>query len=483
MTDTLKPKSAFSNPVYRPILQLVLAITTVLLISISLLVWTAWRNSNRTQPIHHHLKFLIELQQLQERVEEYQYDKMLKDSYMTGFRENLLKDIKQLIDSRKMLTHSTLDRLRNLYKNILKDKYGNQVDMSHNYRNSIQSAITEEINMHNAILLDMSRNIKFEFYLALSVTLFFTIGLIIFLYSFRNQILLPLHNLNGFISLLAERNYKTMPMDNIEPLLKPLFKNYNYMVNRLSELEEEHVNHRHILEKNIRMATGVLVEQQQTLARSERLAILGEFVAGIAHELRNPLAGIQMALVNFRQDLTSQSQKEQLDLVTSELSRISRLLNNILQQARHSPEKSITFSARELVSNLVTLTRYQMPQNISIQYDIQEDDQLTLPQEGLRQALLNLIVNASQAIDGEKGQIQLTINKNPTFINIVVQDNGPGFPQEMLGSNIQPFKTWKENGTGLGMAMVRRFVSNLNGELNLQNLTPHGALVSLKIPC
>ena len=127
MTDTLKPKSAFSNPVYRPILQLVLAITTVLLISISLLVWTAWRNSNRTQPIHHHLKFLIELQQLQERVEEYQYDKMLKDSYMTGFRENLLKDIKQLIDSRKMLTHSTLDRLRNLYKNILKDKYGNQV--------------------------------------------------------------------------------------------------------------------------------------------------------------------------------------------------------------------------------------------------------------------------------------------------------------------------------------------------------------------
>ncbi|MDX1810891.1 MAG: ATP-binding protein, partial [Gammaproteobacteria bacterium] len=138
---------------------------------------------------------------------------------------------------------------------------------------------------------------------------------------------------------------------------------------------------------------------------------------------------------------------------------------------------------REMITNLVTLAQYQLPSTTKLEFSIDGDEIVTLPQQGLHQALLNLIVNASQAITEDDGHIKLEISHSANEINISVEDNGTGFPDEMLKSRVQPFMTWKDNGTGLGMAIVRRFIQSLNGQLTMENVSPHGARVTLNLPC
>ena len=119
----------------------------------------------------------------------------------------------------------------------------------------------------------------------------------------RKRFLVPLNLLSAFMGALARRDYSTMPTQGITPLLRPLFESYNHLVNRLSELEEEHRNREQSLVAAVRRATSALLEQQRTLASAQRLAEVGEVLASLAHELRNPLAGIQIACRNLRQDL------------------------------------------------------------------------------------------------------------------------------------------------------------------------------------
>ena len=105
-----------------------------------------------------------------------------------------------------------------------------------------------------------------------------------------------------------------------------------------------------------------------------------------------------------------------------------------------------------------------------------------LPEDGLRQALLNLILNAADALEESSGLIRIKARKGNQGLQIDVLDNGAGFSRDMLEHGIRPFRTSRQRGTGLGLAMVQRFVKDVDGAIKLTNWQPHGACVSLLLP-
>jgi len=273
-----------------------------------------------------------------------------------------------------------------------------------------------------------------------------------------------------------------MPVGRVDPILHPLFNNYNQLVMRLEELEQEHRSRADSLEQEVRAATTALLEQQRGLARAERLAATGELAASVAHELRNPLAGIQLALGNLRRDLDDSDMVGRLDLVIDELKRLVRLLNELLTMSRHVPETSCSIQLKILVLQLLTLTRYQLPQEVLLETRIPDELVCRLPEDRLRQALLNLILNASQAFKEGAGTVTISAHVEGTTLRITVEDNGPGFSSDALGSAPRPFFSTHEAGTGLGLALVHRFARDLGGRVELANRKPQGAVVTLILP-
>jgi signal transduction histidine kinase len=229
-------------------------------------------------------------------------------------------------------------------------------------------------------------------------------------------------------------------------------------------------------------AADALLEQHETLARTDRMAAVGEMAGGLAHEIRNPLAGIQMSLENLRKDAADPEIRERIDPPIAELGRLARLLNRYLSPLRHAPEPVTSVNVSELVEDLCTLLRYRLPENVSLGSAIDGDITWMLPKDRIRQSLLNLVLNAMHAIGDEEGKIAISVERNAERLAICVDDDGPGFPEELLEGPLRRFETHSEEGTGLGLAMVRRVAEDLGGDLMLENRDPRGARVRLVLP-
>ena len=343
-------------------------------------------------------------------------------------------------------------------------------------------ALADEARPESALLDALTGDARVELQLATSVLIGFPIVVVLTVWTFRQRIFRPITNLQALLLRLANGEFTPIDVHGVDPILAPLFSNYNQMVQRLQRLEEAHQRNAVTLENEVRTATGALLVQQQSLARAERLAAVGELGASVAHELRNPLAGIQMALANLRRDISDATLVQRLDLVVAEIQRITRLLNDMLAQAQHSPEPAREVNLAEVVKELLALTRFQTPPKVHLVCNVPEPLHCRVPADRLRQALLNLVLNAVHALDDVGGKVTIAAREDGNFVKVTVCDNGPGFDGALLAGGIRPFVTSREDGTGLGLAIAKRFTQDVGGELYIANLTPHGACVTLSLP-
>jgi two-component system NtrC family sensor kinase len=343
-------------------------------------------------------------------------------------------------------------------------------------------ALGDQASSQSELLDALSRDSRIELRLALGALIGFPTLLGLVLWLLRQRIFGPINDLKELLSRIADGKFTPVEVQREDRLVAPVLENYNRMVRRLEELELAHHRHAHTLENEVRAATRALLKQQQSLAQAERLAAVGELAASVAHELRNPLAGIQMTLANLKRDLGNSGFVERLDLVLAEIQRITRLLNDLLGPARHSPEPARDIDLAQVVKELLTLVRYQTPQDIGLEARIPERLYCRVPEDRLRQALLNVVLNSVQAMDGSGGSIVVTGEADQGRVTLVVCDDGPGFSEALLATGVRPFVTARDQGTGLGMAVVNRFAQDLGGELTITNRTPHGACVMLSLP-
>ncbi len=346
--------------------------------------------------------------------------------------------------------------------------------------NITSSIMDGETLNREAMLEDISQSTRDEIILVFATALTLLILVGVFL---RYRILAPLNDLQHLLLRLAQEDYTPIETPRIDPLLMPVFNSYNVMVSHLAELEEDKRHYAESLEAEVRSATGTLLEQQASLSRNERLAAVGELAAGIAHELRNPLAGIQMSCANLYREIEDPDKTQRISLIIDELKRMGRLLNELLDLSKHTPAPVTEFDLTLMTQQLVALLRYQIPATIHLSFESAERLLCQLPESRIRQCLLNLILNAAQAIGPRPGEIRITIHPEENQrVSITVTDNGPGFSEALLASGIRPFATGKPGGTGLGLAMVQRFTRELGGQLSLGTNAPRGGLVRMVIP-
>jgi len=298
----------------------------------------------------------------------------------------------------------------------------------------------------------------------------------------RHNIIGPLDTLGNLMTMMSRQDYTSAPTTNVDPMLLPLFENYNRMVNRLVTLEQAHQHREDSLAASVRQATHMLLKQQHRLAQTERLGAMGELAASVAHELRNPLTASHMALQNLRRDLQDPDLISRVDLILVEIKRINQQLNALLEGARQTPEPLSDVDVVAVLGEVRTLVRYQASEGVSVQVRAPSSAICRLPESQLRQCLLNLLLNSVQALDSESGHISVEVSTFPGLVRLVVEDDGPGFPEDMLHNGVRSFSSWRRGGTGLGMAMVRRFVNDLGGTLKIENRIPKGARVTIELP-
>jgi len=469
---------------YRPAKIRAMAFLGLLLLALAILGGMIWRNLHHFETVLSYVNYSHRVQSvsvgLQQSLIGY-VTETVPDSQAALLTKTLNEMQALITDNRYLLpaTKKSLETVSNLLANVSKlDKLEKNARLIQALEVMSQT-LDEEGLRREKLLEDINFDTQTELYIALVTFTLILLGAMLFLHY---RILHPLNDLRQLLERLTDENYTPITINHLDPLLFPVFNSYNEMVIHLAELEEAKHLYAQSLQREVRLATQALLEQQYSLARAERLAAIGEVAAELAHEIRNPLAGIQMAFSNLRREIDDENQCERMDLISSELKRLARLLSDMLEQSRHSPETATDFDMTTLIKDLLTLTRYQITETIDLNCDTLGTLPVHLPESGIRQALLNLLLNAADALDNRSGLIRIKARSEAQGLRIDVFDNGPGFSQDLLNYGIRPFRTSRQGGTGLGLAMVQRFVKDVGGTIKLSNQHPHGACVTVLLP-
>lgn len=227
------------------------------------------------------------------------------------------------------------------------------------------------------------------------------------------------------------------------------------------------------------------VEEQEERERlRDRLAVLGEMAAQMAHEIRNPLTSIEISATLQKRRLVQKGDATDLvDRVSQEIRRIETTIANCLSYARPLSLERAPAAPAHLVEEAIVLARQRDPRNgIHIGQRVEPglrriQCDLTL----LREALVNILLNAGEAMNGQ-GRIHVEASEEEGFIAVRVRDTGPGIPPEILSRIFYPFFTTKTTGSGIGLAMARKVVEAHGGWLSAESEPGEGATFILKLP-
>jgi len=220
------------------------------------------------------------------------------------------------------------------------------------------------------------------------------------------------------------------------------------------------------------------------MSRAEHFSTLGELATGLAHEIRNPLAGIAGVVEIIARDLPSTSPAcAVVKDVRHEISRINRIITDLLDTARPRSPQVRPADLNTTVEHSVMLARQQaLSKPITI--DFHKNGSLPdIPHDGdqIHQVLLNLLLNAIQSIEGP-GMIKVELEEVGPRVAVRVTDSGRGIPAENLPDIFKPFFTTKGNGTGLGLSLARRIVEEHHGTIEVGSTVGKGTRMSVYLP-
>jgi len=240
--------------------------------------------------------------------------------------------------------------------------------------------------------------------------------------------------------------------------------------------------------RELEKTVETLKTTQNQLIQSEKLSGIGEFVAGVAHELNNPLTSVMGFAELLQQSDLPEQQRRYLDVIFKSAKRCQKIVQSLLSFARrHAPERKVV-CLNEIVESAVEILQYQM-RTSNIEVLTQFDPNLPLAEidpHQMQQVFLNIINNARQAMEGRsvRGRLRVTTESSGDRVRVIFQDNGPGIPEENLKKIFNPFFTTKEvgKGTGLGLSLCYGIVSEHGGTITPQSKEGEGATFVIEIP-
>jgi two-component system CheB/CheR fusion protein len=223
-------------------------------------------------------------------------------------------------------------------------------------------------------------------------------------------------------------------------------------------------------------------EAEEKLARQASLARVGQLAAIVAHEVRNPLAGIKGAVqVLMSRRSAGDAELPVLRDIVGRIDSLSELINDLMLYARPRPPRLGVVELRSIVSDAVSIVKRD-PSGHSIDVAIEGGDvSASVDAELVRATVLNLLLNAAQAMAG-KGRILVTLRQSDKSAVIEVRDSGPGIPAEIRDRIFEPFFTTKARGGGLGLPIARRTAELHGGSLSCDCPPDGGTVVALTLP-
>jgi two-component system sensor histidine kinase PilS (NtrC family) len=233
-----------------------------------------------------------------------------------------------------------------------------------------------------------------------------------------------------------------------------------------------------------------LVEMEEKVRRQEQLAVVGSLAAGIAHEIRNPLASLSGSIQVLQGDLDLKGDdKHLMDIVVRETDRLNTIISEFLEYARPKTSHLEKILLLPLLDETIMLLKNSRDFREGITIRVQVDPQVVIQGDAkrMRQVFWNLLINACHAMpDGG----EITVSTMPALRNdddsgwceVVIQDTGQGIAHEYLDKIFDPFFTTKTGGTGLGLAIVDRIIEDHGGIIDVESEASRGTKFRIRLP-
>lgn len=300
----------------------------------------------------------------------------------------------------------------------------------------------------------------------------------------------PVNELLRHTTMLAQGKLdcEMIPSSNDE--LGELMRSFQLMTNNLRQARNDLEEWGRTLEEKVKERSEQLQRMQMQLVHTEKLASLGELVAGIAHEINNPLSGIlifsSLAAKDKRLD---PALKGDLETISSEAQRCAGIVKGLLEFARdYQPKRTVCNINQVLLDSLRLVECQSVFQNVAIMRQLGSDlPEIMADQNQLKQVFINIFINAGQAMqDQKRGELQIITraHREPDDgVVITISDSGCGVPEEQLGKLFDPFFTTKgTGGTGLGLSVSYGIIQAHGGTIKAESDQGMGMTFSIWLP-
>jgi signal transduction histidine kinase len=265
----------------------------------------------------------------------------------------------------------------------------------------------------------------------------------------------------------------------LEAYIEKSSEGQDFAVKQLASFNSE-------LEKGLVQNRHVLSETQHQLRLTERVAELGTLAASMAHEIGTPMNVILGRAEQLMQRTDDETMKKGLGIITAQVERITKLMNQLLACARRGPTNFRPVDLREVVKNCLDAVEERLSQHC-VQVVSEHDEELPHihgDSDLMMQVLLNLVLNAVQAMP-ERGTLRVAaVREGEQHIRLTVADTGCGIPPDVLPKIFEPFVTTKERGkgTGLGLTVVLGIVQEHGGSITVESTPGQGTTFTLLLP-
>ena len=249
------------------------------------------------------------------------------------------------------------------------------------------------------------------------------------------------------------------------------------------ELLEQTKRFNETLKERVEEATSAIREQQNELIKAERLATVGEFAARIAHEIKNPLSGITIALEMMKSKSGDNDQQQSISEVLTEVRRLDRILKDLLQLSVPKEMDLKPSDPNDIVErSLLVVAPAAEEKGVTIETDLKCKDEYMLDYEKCQQVVINLLINGIDAVDANSGKVTVGTENVNGDVHISVTDTGHGIKPDEMEKIFEPFYTSKKQGTGLGLAISKRIIEAHDGRITVSSEPGSGTTFTVVLP-
>ncbi|GEM_PF-3414086 len=256
--------------------------------------------------------------------------------------------------------------------------------------------------------------------------------------------------------------------DKLKNSNEELLRHQDKLLHALSDLRKAHLDLQHT---------------QSQLIQSEKFATIGKLAGMISHEFRNELGVMRNAAYFIKMKMKGQDEKimNHLNILEDRIQETDRIIENIMSFAKTRQPNLSNTNLAELI--YASIGKVKIPPNIKIVTEIEKNlPSIQADEVQLSRAFVNVILNAVQAIQEQGGEIRISANRENDYVRILVEDNGPGIPDEDREHLFEPLFTTKARGAGLGLATAQLLIESHDGTINIESEWGKGTTVGIRLP-